>query len=185
MKNKGLALGLTLSMLVCPLSFSEDRQSQTPPAQPVSATKSSDPVSELRNQDEAFSLLIEAFRQIQGRVIQNDYEARIKAANNLPVLKDRRHVIALANQERDLRVSKLYHQIGNLNLTYDQTRADDIRVANIDTDVPVHIDTGHAAHTLMDYVFVAPAGKDASGALKTKTVPASNYLLDKLPPLVE
>jgi hypothetical protein len=183
MKNKGLALGLTLTMLVCPLSYSAETQGETPAAQSVASSKSVNPVSELRNQDEAFSLLMEAFRQIQGRIIQNDYEARIKAANALDDLKTRRRVVELANEERDLRVHKLYHQIGNLNLTYDNTRRDDERVANV--DVPVHINTAHAAKTLMDYVFIAPATDEKSGEIKTKTVPARDYLLDKLPPPVE
>jgi len=183
MKNRGLALGLTLTILACPLSFSAETQGETAAAQPVAVSKPVNPVSELRNQDEAFSLLIEAFRQIQGRIIQNDYEARIKAANALDDLKTRRRVVELANQERDLRVRKLYHQIGNLNLTYDNTRHDDERVANV--DIPVHIDTGHAAKTLMDYVFIAPVTDEKSGEIKTKTVPAGNYLLDKLPPPVE
>ena len=88
-------------------------------------SKPYDLVSELRNQDSVFSILIEAFRQVQGRVIQTDYEARIKAANALDDLKTRRRVVALANQERDLRVKKLYHQLGSLCTTYDTTRHDD------------------------------------------------------------
>jgi hypothetical protein len=184
MKIKGLALGLTLSMLVCTSSFSVESKDEAAP-QPVARTKPADPISELRNQDSAFSLLIEAFRQIQGRIIQNDYEARIKAANALDDLKTRRRVIVLANQERELRVQKLYHQIGNLNLTYDHTRADDLRVANINVDVPVHIDTGHAARTLMDFVFIAPTAPDNNGEIKTTTVPAKNYLLDKMTDPVE
>ena len=183
MKLKGLALGVTLTMLGCPLSFATDTQIPAPPAQLVAAASSANPVSELRNQDAAFSLLMEAFRQIQGRIIQNDYEARIKAANALGDLKTRRRVVELANQERELRVAKLYHQIGNLNLTYDNTRHDDERVANV--EVPVHIDTARAAKTLMDYVFIAPATDEKSGEIKTKTVPARDYLLDKLPPPVE
>ena len=40
--------------------------------QPVAQSKPANPVSELQDQDSAFSLLIEAFRQVQGRIIQND-----------------------------------------------------------------------------------------------------------------
>ena|SRR5579859_6437657 len=181
MKNKGLALGLTLTMLFGTASFSADTDQTA--NQPTGQRNPANPVSELRNQDGAFSLLIEAFRQVQGRVIQNDYEARIKAAHGLDDLKARRNVIVLANQERDLRLQKLYHQIGNLNVAYGHSRQEDERVANV--EVPVHIDTAHAAKTLMDYVFIAPAGKDSSGEIRTKTVPASNYLLDKMPAPVE
>ena len=38
----------------------------------------------------------------------------------------------MANQERDLRVKKLYHQIGNLCATYDTTRRDDEHVTAAD-----------------------------------------------------
>jgi len=183
MKLKGLALGLTLSMLVCTSSFSGETTDDAS-LRPAAQSKTADPLAELRNQDEAFSLLIEAFRQVQGRVIQNDYEARIKAANSLGDLKTRRYVIELAKQERELRVEKLYHQIGNLNLTYGQTRRDDERALAV-VDVPVHIDTHRAAHTLMDFVFIAPTPPDKNGEIKTTTVPAKNYLLDKLPPPVE
>ena len=172
MKNKGLALGLPLAMLVCTSSFSMEFTDQAA-TQAVAQTKPADPISELRNQDSAFSLLIEAFRQIQGRIIQNDYEARIKAANALSDLKTRRYVAQLAKEERYLRVE-------NLNLTYDRTRRDDARVLAV-ADVPMHIDTSHAAKTLMDFVFVAPTAPDKDGEIKTTTVPAKNYLLDKMP----
>jgi hypothetical protein len=182
MKHKGLALWMALSLLICPFSFSAETRDGAAP-QPVAQNTLADPVSELRNQDSVFSILIEAFRQVQGRVIQTDYEARIKAANALADLKTRRQVIVLANQERDLRVKKLYHQIGNLCATYDTTRHDDEHVANV--EVPVNIDTAHAAKTLMDYVFIAPAPDDKSGEKKTQAIPVSNYLLDKMPAPVE
>jgi hypothetical protein len=182
MKHKGLALWLTLSILICPFFFSAETRNQAAP-QPVTQSNPTDAVSELRNQDSVFSILIEAFRQVQGRVIQTDYEARIKAANALDDLKTRRRVIVLASEERDLRVKKLYHQIGNLCATYDTTRLDDEHAAGV--EVPVNIDTTHAAKTLMDYVFIAPVANDKSGEKKTQTIPASNYLLDKLPDPVE
>jgi hypothetical protein len=175
MKHKGLALWLTLSVLICPFSFSTETTDIAALPQ-TTQSKPSKIVSELRNQDSVFSILIEAFRQVQGRVIQTDYEARIKAANGLDDLKMRRRVIVLANQERDLRVKKLYHQLGNLCATYDTTRHNDERATNV--EVPVNIDTGHAAKTLMDYVFIAPAADDKSGDKKTQTIPASDYLLD-------
>jgi hypothetical protein len=183
MKNTGLALGLTLSMLVCTPSFCIE-PTDAPATRPAAQSKSVDPIAELRNQDTAFSLLMEAFRQIQGRIIQNDYEARIKAAHALSDLKTRRYVAELAKEERDLRVEKLYHQIGNLNLTYDHARRDDARALAV-ADVPVHLDTGHAAKTLMDFVFVAPTAPDRNGEIKATTVPAKNYLLDKMPDRIE
>ena len=183
MKLKGLALGLTLGMLISTSTFSVESTEEAGP-QLAAQTKSANPLAELRNQDSAFSLLIEAFRQIQGRIIQTDYEARIKAANALSDLKTRRYVCQLAKEERGLRVAKLYHQIGNLNLTYENTRRDDERTLAV-ADVPVHIDTGHAAKTLMDFVFIAPTTPDKNGEIKTVSVPAKNYLLDKMPDPVE
>jgi hypothetical protein len=182
MKHKGLALWLTLSVLICPFSFSAETKDEAA-SQSVTETTATNAVSELRNQDSVFSILIEAFRQVQGRVIQTDYEARIKAANALDDLKERRRVIDLANEERDLRVKKLYHQLGNLCATYDTTRHDDERVANV--EVPVNIDTAHAAKTLMDYVFIAPGPNDKSDEIKTQAIPANSYLLDKLPDPVD
>ncbi len=182
MKHKGLALWITLSVLICPLSFSAETTDEATPS-PIAQNTAADPVSELRNQDSVFSILMEAFRQVQGRVIQTDYESRIKAANALDDLKARRYVITLANQERDLRIKKLYHQIGNLCTTYDTTHHDDEVAANV--SVPVNIDTTHAAKTLMDYVFVAPVPNGKSDEIKTQSIPASNYLLDKLPDPVQ
>jgi hypothetical protein len=182
MKHKGLALGITLSIVICPFSFSAETTDEVV-SQPVAQNAPTGAVSELRNQDSVFSILIEAFRQVQGRVIQTDYENRIKGANALDDVKLRRRVVMLANQERDLRVKKLYHQLGNLCSAYDTTRHDDERVANV--EAPVNIDTGHAAKTLMDYVFIAPAPDDKSGEKKTQAIPASNYLLDKLPDPVD
>lgn len=132
-------------------------------------------IAELRNQDEAFSLLIEAFRLVQGRIIQNDYETRIQAANALPDAKTRRNVVELAKQERELRAAKLSRQIGNLDLTYDHTRVDDKRALAV-ANVPVHIDTKRAAKTLMDFVFVAPTAPDKNGQIKVTTVPARDFL---------
>ena len=146
--------------------------------QSVTENTTTNAVSELRNQDSVFYILIEAFRQLQGRVIQTNYENRIKAANALDDPKTRRDVIISANEERDLPVKKLYHQLGNLCATYYTTRHDDERVANV--EVPANIDYTHAAKTLMDYVFIAPAPSDKSDETKTQAIPASNYLLDKL-----
>jgi hypothetical protein len=182
MKHKGLALWLTLSVLICPFSFSAETKDEAAP-QSVTENTPTNAVLELRNQDSAFSLLIEAFRQVQGRVIQTDYEAHIKAANGLDGLEARRRVVALANEERDLRVKKLYHQLGNLCTTYDTTRHDDERAANV--EVPVNVDTTHAAKTLMDFVFIAPAPNDKSDENKTQAIPAGSYLLDKLPDPVD
>lgn len=182
MKRKGLALGLTLTMLVCTSSFSADRKDESAP-RPEAQTEPTGPISGLKNQDAAFSIVLEALRQIQGRIIQYDYEACITAANALSDLKTHRIVVELAKQERELRVAKLDHQIGNLNLAYDHTRRDDAHAVVV--DVRPHIDTGQAAKTLMDYVFIVPTASDKDGGVKTTTVPARDYLLDRTPDPVD
>jgi hypothetical protein len=182
MRHKGPALGLTLTMFVCTSSFSAECK-DAPALRPAVQINTAGPISELQNQDAAFSIVIEAFRQIQGRIIQNDYEACITAANALSDAKTRRSIVELAKQERGLRVAKLNHQIGNLSLTYEHTRRDDAHVMAV--DVPVPIDTGQAAKTLMDYDFIAPTAPDKEGEIKTMAVPVRDYLLDRTPDPVD
>jgi len=181
MNTKGVVLGFMLSALASVPLFSAELKAS---AQPVSQTGRGDSISELRNQDEAFTLLIEAFRMIQGRIIQNDYEARIRAASALSDVRTQHEVAELAKEERDLRAEKLSRQIGNLDVAYGSARRDDERVLAV-ADVPPHIDTKHAAKTLMDFVFVAPTAPDKNGDIKATTVPAKDYLLDKPPEPVE
>src|SRR5690349_21674944 len=89
-----LKLGLAMTMLVCTTWVSAESKDGAA-QQSTFQTNSVDPIIELQNQDTAFSLLLEAFREIQGRIIQNDYEARIKAANALADLETRRRVVEL------------------------------------------------------------------------------------------
>src|SRR5271155_5229468 len=131
MHDKALKLGLTLTMLASTTSLSVESK-DGPAPQSAAQTNPADPILELQNHNSAFSLLIEAFREVQGRIIQNDYEARIKASNALDDLK---------------------------------TRRDDSQAVAL--DIPVHIDTGQAAKTLMDYVFIAPTTPDKDGGVKT------------------
>jgi uncharacterized protein YdcH (DUF465 family) len=134
------------------------------------------PVSELRNQDSAFALLIESYRQIQARLIQNDYEDRARAAATIGSLKDRRRVLVLAKQERDLRLEKLLAQLGAMSTNYDYARQIDEREAGV--VVPKNVDTVQAAHRLKQFVVITPDSVEQASA---KTIPASNYLLSELP----
>jgi len=115
--------------------------------------KNPDVVGELRNQDAAFSLLIEAYQQVQNGLIQSDYNARLQAAAKLTDMEQRRRVIALARQERDLRVQKLTGQLGNLSTTYDYARQRDEREAGI--AVPSNVDPRAAAAKLRDFLVIA------------------------------
>jgi hypothetical protein len=110
-------------------------------ASPVSnrITKYCDPVCELRAQDSAFSLLIEAYRQFQSRQIQIDYERRLRSAANLGNQPDslvigttlnstrtlRAWVEVLAEKERDLRLEQLQTRVVNFATAYQCVRKED------------------------------------------------------------
>lgn len=175
MKTLGFALGITLTVLFCTPSIGADFNDEDY-HQELSQSAAADPVSELRNQDAAFSLLMEAYRQVQGYMIESDYETRLQAAESLSDLKERRRVLALARQERDLRLKKLFGQLDNLHTTYRHARQLDEREAGV--EVPIQVDTVAAAHALKSYVFlVADAGRES-----IKAVPASLYMADVAPP---
>lgn len=178
MKNLGLALGLTLTMLFSPSMFAEDFIAEDSSEHSL-AEKPADPVSELRNQDSAFALLTEAFRQLQSYLIESDYDARIEAAKSLKDPVARRKVTALAQQERELRLKKLYGQLDRMNTTYDYARQEDERVAGV--TVSKNVDTVAAAHKLKDFVIISPDAFDSPAAVAPKALPASIVLLDTTP----
>ena len=95
---------------------------------------------------------------------------------DLSDLKTRRRVTVLAKQERDLRMKKLYGQLGNLATTYDYTRQRDEREAGV--HVPNAIDTAAAAEKLKDFVVIAPAMGDSISSGRLQVMPASTVLLD-------
>lgn len=158
MKFKGFALGYALTALFCVSTFASEITSED------SAEPKADPIAELRHQDSAFSILIEAYRQLQSYLIQSDYDTRLKAAGELTDLKTRRRVTVLATQERDLRMKKLYGQLDNLTTAYDYARQRDERAAGVET--PSAVDTTAAAERLKDFVVITP---DA-GAMPARTV---------------
>jgi hypothetical protein len=180
MKNKGLALGSALAVaLICTASYAGNLNPSDGSTDPAATGQKSDPVSELRNQDGAFSILIEAYRQLQSHLIQADYEARVGAAARLTDLKVRRQVTVLARQERDLRLQKLYGQLTTMSTAYDYTRQRDEREAGIDE--PSHVDTAAAAEKLKDFVVLTPAGDSRADIGSVKTMPATTVLLDTRP----
>ncbi len=180
MKNKGLALGSALAVaLICTASYAGNLNSSDEPTGSAATEQKTDPVSELRNQDGAFSILIEAYRQLQSHLIQSDYQARLEAADHLADVKVRRQVIVLARQERDLRLQKLYGQLTNMSTTYDYSRQRDEREAGV--DVPSHVDTAAAAEKLKDFVVLTPAGDSRADIGSVKSIPATTVLLDTRP----
>src|SRR5882724_11860643 len=125
--------------------------------------KSCDPVRELRSQDAAFSLLIEAYRQFQSHRIQADYEARLRAANamnkergSLVIASSstglqtlRAFVVMLAEKERDLRMEELQTQVVNFRSAYSCVRRIDEQ--ELGATVPIAIDTRKAAAKLRNF----------------------------------
>lgn len=174
MKLLGLTAAAGVSVLVAVSSLRAD-SSEPDAVVPTIPSKPSAAISELRNQDSAFALLTEAFREIQTRLIQNDYEARVRAANALESLKTRRQVIVLAKQERDLRLQKLMLQLGNMNSGYDYARQVDEREVGV--VVPSHVDTIEAANRLKTFVVLTPDSVENSAP----AIPVCNFLLSSVP----
>jgi hypothetical protein len=108
--------------------------------------------SELENRDAAFSLLIEAFGEVQGGFIENDYHNRLQAAGSLADPLSRRHAFELAQQEHDLRLGKLKRQLAEMAVAYHYSRQTDER----DTAVsePEKIDPAAAARSLRQFVLI-------------------------------
>lgn len=119
---------------------------------PRDARSSVDVAVELRNQDAALSLLLEAFRQIQSSVIQSDYDSRIRAVGSSRDMEVRRTVAILADIERYLRGRKLEKQVGNLLTTYECARKADEREAGV--IVPSVVNLGTAANKLKEFRFI-------------------------------
>jgi hypothetical protein len=149
-----------------------------------------DPVCELRSQDAAFSLLIEAYRQFQSHQIESDFEVRLKAANAMGTERGslviassltgvqtlRSFVVMLAEKERDLRLERLQTQVANFRSTYGCARRVDEEELGV--TVPASIDTRKAATKLRNFDIMAP-GTLASANLRTpKSIAANTVLLD-------
>ena len=112
------------------------------------------PVSDLRNQDSAFSLLIESYRQMQTFMIEGDYDKRLRGASLVKDAKDREHIETLAAQERDLRLAKLRTTLGGFNAAYDTSRHESERNAGI--QVPSEVDINAANEKLRKFVPFTP-----------------------------
>ena len=173
MKILGLALGLTSTILFGSLAVAADLP-EDEFYQASTLRNSENPASELRNQDKAFSLLIEAYRQVQGYIIESDYDARLQAIAGLTDPKAHRQALVLAKQERDLRRQKLYGQMGKLNTAYSTAR--DVDVREVGLNVPSEVDPIAASKQLQTFVFIAPATDDASDFKTTKSIPVSEIL---------
>jgi hypothetical protein len=115
-----------------------------------------EPARRIQNQDAAFSLLLEAFREIQGSMIRHDYETRLSAADRIRDPEKRRAVVWMSDLERHLRQQKLAVQVERLQTTYGYARRNDERAAGITVANTVNLDA--AAAQLRDFVVLAPDG---------------------------
>jgi len=106
----------------------------------------------LENHDTAFSILIEAFGEVQSAFIENDYQARLEAADSIADPVARRHTCDLAKQERDLRLAKLKRQLTEMTLAYHYSRQTDD--SDIGVDAREKIDPAAAARTLSRFVLI-------------------------------
>jgi hypothetical protein len=116
-------------------------------------------VRELRNQDEAFSLVLEAYHEVQASLIESGYEARLREASESQNDGTRRVLRDLADLERDLRSDALSRKLEHLRAAYEYGRRDDEREGGI--HVPMVVDTTAAASKLTDFhpIVVADVGQ--------------------------
>jgi hypothetical protein len=143
---------------------------------PESQTEST---SGLCKHNSAFALLLETYRQFQNNLIQTDYSNQLVAAASLTESKTRKEVIALATQERDLRIRKLAAQLAMFSVAYGHFPQDDEPVAS--AAARNGLDAKAAAKKLRNFVVFAPATNSSPGAAAVQTLPASAVLLDEYP----
>lgn len=130
-------------------------------------------VAEIQSQDSAFSLLLEAYRQFQSYIIQRDYQAQLAAARQLPGIFARREAVALAKQERQLRVNRLGTQLVELSATYGYARQREERADCVDT--PCAVNPADASEKLHDFVVIAPDPRTSDGKA-VQTIPVTTLL---------
>ena len=166
-----------------------------PPRAGARVPKYCDPTCELQRQDQAFSLLVEIYRQHKAYLIQNQYEARLSAAtaigdkdDSLLIADDgegvralRGFVLRLAEEERELSLQQLQKQLEYLEVAYGcARRADEV---DIGAQVPSQVNTAKAAAKLKDYVIVALRTPHDDRVHAIEPVPATSVLLDAAPVL--
>lgn len=136
MKSFAMILSVLLSgAILNSVRASENDTDQTPEAYRTLPG----PVSNLRNQDSAFSLLIESYRQMQTFMIEGDYDKRLRAAALVKDPKERGHIETLAAQERELRLAKLHGMLEGFGAAYDTSRRESERAAGIHVESEVDI----------------------------------------------
>jgi hypothetical protein len=126
---------------------------------PVEATP------ELENQDRAFSLVIEGYGEVQSAFIENDYQARLEAAESMANPAARRHACDLAKRERDLRLGKLKRQLTEMAVVYHYSRQLDER--DTGGSVREKVDPTGAARSLRRFILIGAGTVQAGGETNT------------------
>jgi hypothetical protein len=154
------------------------------------ALKNCDPICELRSQDTAFAMLIEAFREFQSHQIQTDFDQRLRAIAGIGeergsliiqtklqgVQTFRFLVEELAKKERDLRMERLQTQVANFHTAYGcMRRVDEEEIGEL---VAKRVDTKAAAAKLRTFSIVALGSPATADYRVVKAVPASAVFLD-------
>jgi hypothetical protein len=120
---------------------------------------------ELENRDAAFSLLIEAFGDVQSSLIENDYQARLEAAESIANPSARRRACDLAKQERDLRLGKLKRELTEMAVAYHYSRQTDDPGTGV--SVREKVDPAAAARSLRRFVLIGAATIQTGGETNT------------------
>lgn len=155
-----------------------------------------DPVCEVQAQDKAFSMLIEAYRQIQSYQIQSDYEQRLKSAaavgeehgsliiqSSLEGVRTLRVFIEeLAKREKVLRMEQLQERVANFHTVYSCVRRVDEE--DVGEAVPKRVDTEAASAKLKGYVIVTLGSPATANYRMAKAAPASKIFLDAAPVMI-
>jgi hypothetical protein len=148
---KGVILALCL---VFGLESAASAASRRQVAAPSTRRPPPDPVAELQNNDAAFALLIEAFRELQAVMIEADYYQRLGAAEKLTDPAARAAAIAQVEENAERRLDKLVNDVNNMQLAYDSARKQ--HEAEMGRTVPSEMNASAAAERLRGFSIFRP-----------------------------
>ena len=190
MRGQKIVMGVLLA--AAPLCLADDA---TEKARRNNPTSGCDSVCQLKNQDMAFALLIETFRQFRSCQIETDFQTRLRGADKVgsggagdgwviestsPVmLKLREYIKFLAGQERELRMGQIQTQVVNFENAYRCLRRVDEQTIGV--KVPSAVDRQAASQKLKEYVIIAEGPVAAVKPVQPKALSAQFVLYDAEP----
>ncbi|MEI6084601.1 MAG: hypothetical protein WCS70_09900 [Verrucomicrobiota bacterium] len=68
--------------------------------------------------------MMESYRQMQVIMIESDYDKRVQLAKSITNPKERDRVLLMAQQEHDMRITKLQQTVKGFDSAYDTTSKD-------------------------------------------------------------